>query len=168
LISEYAFFTRAEKEFFPMRNRIVAGLCDALIVVETAKRGGSMITAHLANSYDRDVFALPGRIQDRQSQGCNLLIKSHRAGLIEGVEDLAYSLGWDYTQEGRGIQQELFANLSEEEKNVVDLLRDREALSRDQIMYRLPEGGAWLSNTLLTLEFKGLIKTLPGQRFRLK
>lgn len=168
LISEYAFYTRAEKEFFPMRNRIVAGLCDALVVIETAKRGGSMITAQLANSYDRDVFAIPGRIDDGPSRGCNHLIKTHRAGLIEEAADLAYLLGWSLPGGIKAVQQELFANLSEEEKIIVDLLRDQEALSRDQILYRIPEGGAWLSNTLLTLEFKGLLKSLPGQRFKLK
>ncbi len=167
LISEYGFFTRAEKEFFPMRNRIVAGLCDAVVVIETPKRGGSMITAHLANQYDKEVFAIPGRIQDRLSQGCNHLIKTHKAQLLEKVEDISYIMGWDAPVNSGGIQQELFVDLSEEEKNIVDLLRKESALHIDQIATENQQNSGSLAAHLLTLEFKGIVKSLPGNRFTL-
>ncbi|MEO0339819.1 MAG: DNA-processing protein DprA [Bacteroidota bacterium] len=167
LISEYGFFTRAEREFFPMRNRIVAGLCDAVVVIETPKRGGSMITAHLANQYDKEVFAVPGRIQDRLSQGCNHLIKTHKAQLLEQVEDIAYIMGWDNPSQGSGIQQELFTDLSQEEKIIVDLLRKESALHIDQIAMLHKQNSSSLAAHLLTLEFKGIVKSLPGNRFSL-
>lgn len=167
LISEYSFSTRAEKEFFPMRNRIVAGLCDALIVVETAKRGGSMITAQLANQYNKDVFAIPGRLQDPKSKGCNHLIKSHQAALIEQAEDLGYVLRWDRPKQGQGIQQELFLELPQEEKNIVDLLRNYSNLGIDQMALYLSASSSYLSGQLLTLEFKGIVKSLPGSRYTL-
>lgn len=165
LISEYSFSTRAEKEFFPMRNRIVAGLCDALIVVETAKRGGSMITAQLANQYNKDVFAIPGRLQDPYSKGCNHLIKSHQAALIERAEDLAYVLRWESPGKGQGIQQEMFLELPQEEKNIVDLLRNYPTLGIDQMALYLSTSSSFLSGQLLTLEFKGIVKSLPGSRY---
>jgi DNA processing protein len=167
LISEYTFSTRAEKEFFPMRNRIVAGLCDAIIVIETAQRGGSMITAKLANQYNRDVFAVPGRLQDPMSKGCNLLIKSHQAALIEQAEDLAYILRWSTPAAGQGIQQELFLELPQEEKNIVDLLRNHSNLGVDQMALYLSAASHQLSAQLLTLEFKGIVKSLPGSRYTL-
>lgn len=167
LISEYTFSTRAEKEFFPMRNRIVAGLCDAIIVIETAQRGGSMITAQLANQYNKDVFAVPGRLQDPMSKGCNLLIKSHQAALIEKAEDLAYVLRWSAPIEGQGIQQELFLELPQEEKNIVDLLRNHPNLGVDQMALFLSAASHQLIAQLLTLEFKGIVKSLPGNRYTL-
>jgi DNA processing protein len=167
LISEYAFSTRAEKEFFPMRNRIVAGLCDALVVVETAKRGGSMITAQLANQYYRDVFAFPGRVKDPLSQGCNLLIKGHQASLLESAADLAYVLRWSKPKNPPGIQQELFLELSEDEKNIVDLLRQTDSLHVDELATTLSIPSSQISTTLLNLEFKNLIKSLPGSRYTL-
>jgi len=168
LLSEYAFFTRPEKEFFPMRNRIVAGLCKALVVVETPKRGGSMITAQLANTYHKDVFAVPGRWQDTQSKGCNHLIKSHQAALIESADDIAYVLGWEQASKVNGLQQELFSKLSEEEKIIVDLLRAQDILSYEQLLYRIPNSKAIISQQLLNLEFMGLIRSLPGSRYILK
>lgn len=167
LISEYSFSTRAEKEFFPMRNRIVAGLCDALIVIETAKRGGSMITAQLANQYFRDVFAVPGRIQDPLSAGCNLLIKGHLAALIESASDLAYVLRWKQNKNHPGIQQELFIELTEDEKNIVDLLRNHEILGVDEIVYKLSAISGQINADLLNLEFKGIVKSMPGSRYTL-
>lgn len=167
LLSEYSFSTRAEKEFFPMRNRIVAGLCDALIVVETAKRGGSMITAQLANQYYRDVFAFPGRVNDPLSKGCNLLIKGHQAALLESAADLAYVLRWKTTKNQQGLQRELFLELSEEEKIIVDLLRQRDQLGIDDLAMKLDTTGSQISTILLNLEFKNLIKSLPGSRYTL-
>jgi len=95
LLTEFISKTTPDRENFPKRNRIVAGLCDAIVVVESAKRGGAMITAGLANSYNRDVFAIPGRIGDEYSEGCNMLIKSNRAALADSPKDIAYIMGWD-------------------------------------------------------------------------
>ena len=95
LITEHISGADPDKENFPKRNRIIAGLCDAVIVVEAAKKGGALITADIANSYNRDVFALPGRINDSFSEGCNMLIKSNRAALIQSVADIKYIMGWD-------------------------------------------------------------------------
>lgn len=167
LLSEYSFFTKAEKEFFPMRNRIVAGLCDALIVIETAKRGGSMITAQLANQYYRDVFAFPGRVNDPLSKGCNLLIKGHQAALLESANDLAYVLRWTTPKDPQGVQQELFLELSEEEKNIVDLLRQSESLGIDDLTNKFDTDSGQIKTMLLNLEFKNLIKSLPGNRYTL-
>jgi len=100
LLTEFISKTTPDRENFPKRNRIVAGLCDAIVVVESAKRGGAMITAGLANSYNRDVFAIPGRIGDEYSEGCNMLIKSNRAALADSPKDIAYIMGWDDIKSG--------------------------------------------------------------------
>lgn len=167
LLTEYLSRTEPEREHFPMRNRIIAGLCDALVVVETARRGGSMISAELANSYHKDVFAVPGRVQDRQSEGCNLLIKSHKAALLESAEDLAYVMGWEKAGRQKAIQTSLFHELSEAEKLVVDLLRETEFAGIDQLTLGAGKSNSEMAALLLNLEFKGLVKSLPGKRYAL-
>jgi len=165
LLTEYPAHVRAEKEFFPLRNRIVAGLCDALIVVETGKRGGSMITAKLANEYNKDVFAFPGRITDAKSAGCNILIKSHQASLLEGAQDLAYIMGWKAEDNREGQQQQLFVELSAEEKVIVDLLRHDTGISVDRLAHLSEKSNSELAALLLSLECKGKVRSLPGNRF---
>lgn len=167
LLSEYPSKTQPDREHFPMRNRIIAALCDALIVVETARRGGSMITADLANSYNKDVFAIPGRAGDEMSSGCNLLIKSHRAALLEKVADLAYNMGWEENDRQQAVQQKLFVELSEEEKIIVDLLRRSERLGIDALALEARMQNSRLASLLLNLEFKGLIRSLPGKYYTL-
>lgn len=166
LLTEFSSQTTPEREHFPMRNRIIAGLCDALIVVETAQKGGSMISARLANDYNKDVFAVPGRVKDPFAKGCNLLIKSHRAALLESVEDLAYVMRWRLMdQERQQIQKQLFIELSQEEKIIVDLLRQNEALDIDSLTYNCKKSNSEMANLLLNLEFKGMVKSLPGKRY---
>ena len=165
LISEYRYNTRPEKEFFPMRNRIVAGLCDALIVVETGKKGGSVITAKMANDYNRDVFAIPGRVGDKFSSGCNHLIKSHQAALLESIADLAYVMQWDERSNTVGHQTQLFFDLTEEEKIIVDLLGKREAIGIEQLLLSAKIPNSTMAGNLLNLEFKGLVRSLPGNRY---
>ena len=165
LLTEYPHGVNAEKEFFPMRNRIVAGLCDALIVIETAKRGGSMITAELANGYSRDVFAIPGRIRDTMSAGCNLLIRNNKAALIESAKDIADFMRWDDIDQRRAIQQQLFVDLEPAEQKIVDLLKENDEMSIDQLTYASDMSSSHLATLLLTLEFKGLVKSLPGKRY---
>lgn len=165
LLTEYCSFKKPDREHFPMRNRIVAGLCDALIVVESAKKGGSMITVNFANDYNKDVFAVPGRVGDENSKGCNLLIKSHRAALIESVEDLAYVMRWEEMDAQKNIQRQMFNEFSEPEKLIVNLLRESEELSVDTLAYQCGMANSELAGLLLNLEFKGAIRAVPGNRY---
>jgi len=166
LISEYPRFVYPEKEYFPMRNRIVAGMCDALIVIETGERGGSIITANLANGYHKDVFAVPGRLSDPRSKGCNQLIKSHRASLLESANDISYIMGWDATQSDKQ-QQTLFSELSEEEKNIVALLEETGPVSVDWLCYQSQQSNSKVAALLLELECRGIVLAKPGNRFTL-
>ncbi|MCB9048593.1 MAG: DNA-protecting protein DprA [Lewinellaceae bacterium] len=165
LLTEYPSHTLPDREHFPMRNRIIAGLCDALIVVETQKKGGSMISAHMANDYNKDVFAVPGRIKDGTSEGCNHLIKTHKAALIENADDVAYILRWEEPGTPRAIQKQLFVELTEAEKIVVDLLNQYEAIDIDQLTGRLKMANSEMASLLLELEFKGVVRALPGKRY---
>ena len=165
LLTEYPSGTDAEREHFPMRNRIVAGMCDALIVIETNRKGGSMISAEIANGYFKDVFAVPGRPKDPHSKGCNYLIKSHKAALIESADDLVQAMSWDQEGVPKNQQAELFIELSSEEKVVVELLRVNEELSIDQLTMKTCTNSSQMASTLLGLEFKGMLKPLPGKRY---
>lgn len=167
LLTEYPSHVKPDREHFPMRNRIIAGMCDALVVVETARRGGSMISAEIANSYNKDVFAVPGRIHDRQSMGCNHLIKIHKAALIESAEDIAYIMRWEEPTGAPPQQPSLFVELTEEEKIIVDLLEQKETAGIDELTYNSQMTSSTMASLLLSLEFKGLIKTLPGKRYTL-
>ena len=165
LLSEYPFLAEPEREHFPMRNRIVAGLCDAVLVVESPRKGGSMITAEFANAYHREVLALPGRLHDRTSAGCNWLIKSHQASLVETAEDIALALGWKTGKPSPRQQLALFAELTEEEKIIVALLRAQEKVHIDRLVVesQLPNG--LVAATLLELECRDLIAQLPGKQY---
>ncbi|MFT5165947.1 MAG: DNA processing protein [Saprospiraceae bacterium] len=165
LLTEFTHDMTPEREFFPMRNRIIAGICDALVVVETAAKGGSMISAHMANDYGKDVFAIPGRLNDKMSEGCNHLIKTHKAALLEGVEDIGYIMRWDKQVENTGFQKSLFVELNEKEQQIVDLLKNGEDLSVDKLCYETSINSGEMASLLLDLEFKGIIKHKPGKRF---
>lgn len=168
LLTEYASDLEPKREHFPMRNRIVAGICDALIVVETGKKGGSMITAELANHYNKDVFAIPGRLTDKQSMGCNQLIKSHRAALLESVDDLAYIMRWEKGAEANNsLQTNLFDILSPREQSIVDLLQQTDQLGIDHLSAQLNLTSTEMASLLLEMEFKGMVKTLPGKQYML-
>jgi DNA processing protein len=167
LLKEFISYTQPDREHFPMRNRIIAGMCDALVVVETARRGGSMISAEIANSYDKDVFAVPGRVSDRQSEGCLHLIKSHKAALIESAADVAYAMRWDEPAVRAPVQTELFVELTEEEKIVVNLLRGNDVVSIDRLIAEAHFSHSTAASLLLALEFKGLVRSLPGKRYAL-
>ena len=165
LLSEYPGPTLPDREHFPMRNRIIAGLCDALVVVETKRRGGSMISAHIANDYNKDVFAVPGRIKDSCSEGCNHLIKTHKAALIESAADIAYVMRWEEPGAPKAIQKQLFVELTAAEKIVVDLLNQYEAIGIDQLTGTMQVANSQMASLLLELEFKGIIRALPGKRY---
>ncbi len=168
LITEHISGADPDKENFPKRNRIIAGLCDAVVVVEAAKKGGALITADIANSYNRDVFALPGRISDTYSEGCNMLIKSNRAALIQSAADIRYIMGWDDDKKNNAsVQKKLFVELSQDEKVIVDLITSQKNPNIDVIVYQSGMQPSKVASLLLNLEFAGIIKCLPGKVFQL-
>ncbi|MBI5219410.1 MAG: DNA-protecting protein DprA [Bacteroidia bacterium] len=164
LVTEFLNNSSFDKQNFVKRNRIIAGISDATIVVESSEKGGALITAEIANSYNRDVFAFPGKINDKYSLGCNKLIKSNKAALIESVNDLEYILGWDTKSDKKDLQQVIpFITLSDDENNIFRLLKDSGEMNIDSISYQLDIPVNTLSALLLNLEFSGLIKSLPGK-----
>lgn len=167
LVSEFHSGTPPEKENFVRRNRIIAGMSEATLVVESAKKGGSLITAELAASYHRDVLAVPGRITDPYSEGCNLLIKSHKAAMITRAEDLEYVLNWT-EEKGRQVstQTKLFPDLSKEEQLVLNKLRENNAEEVDQLALSCEMPIRRIMPLLLQLEMKAVVRSLPGKRYR--
>lgn len=164
-MTEFWSTSNPDKENFVRRNRIVAGMTEATIVIESADRGGSLITANMANDYNRDVFAVPGRITDKYSQGCNNLIKTQKANVLTSAADLIYILNWDIEKEAKPVQKQLFVTLDDDEQKVYDYLlktgkelMDIIALHCDLPIYRL-------SGLLLNMELKGVIRPLPGKLF---
>jgi len=165
LVSEFLTNTIPNRENFPKRNRIIAGLCDATIVVESDIRGGSMITAELAHGYNRELFAVPGPIGAKYSSGCNSLIKRSKAYMIEGIADLIYHLGWEMPNEGKtNKQKQLFVELTLEEKTILDALEVEQGI--DQLFLKTQIPMSRLALTLLDLEFNNLVLPLPGKRYR--
>ena len=158
--------TKPEKQNFPKRNRIVAGLCDAVVVVESGERGGSLITAGIANSYNRDVFAFPGKATDLQSKGCNHLIRNHQAQLISTGWDLLESMNWhSATKNSLPQQRSLFPELSEEEARIYNLIAAFDTLSIDQLQDSAGMRSSLLAAILLSLELKGVLHVLPGKAY---
>jgi DNA processing protein len=166
LLSEFSGKAKLDPSNFVKRNRIIAGMADATIVVESGAKGGSLITADIANSYNRDVFAFPGRVNDKQSIGCNRLIKTNRAALIENINDLEYMLGWEKHKK-QAIQKQLFIELSADEQTVVDALKAEENSSIDIICLKTNFPMSKVSSILLKLEFSGLVKSFPGKIYKL-
>ncbi|HEX8356403.1 MAG TPA: DNA-processing protein DprA, partial [Segetibacter sp.] len=136
LLTEFKKDTKADKHNFPRRNRIVAGIADCTIVIETAAKGGSMITAELANGYNRDVFAYPGKVTDSKSSGCNYLIKTNKATLLTDAEQLIDAMGWATKKTKAKKQKELFIELSQDEKVLVDLLKEKESIHIDELFLK--------------------------------
>lgn len=164
LLSEYPTNTNPDRENFPTRNRIVAGLCDVVIVVESAISGGSLITADLANQYNREVMAVPGYIHAPYSKGCNWLIKNHKAAVIESIKDLEKLMSWDVPSK-KPVQTSLFIELSVEEKLVLEVIQKNTEIHVDKILSLVPFKTGELAMTLLDLELKNCITALPGRRF---
>lgn len=165
LLTEFTSDTKVDRENFPMRNRIIAGICDALLVVESGSTGGSMITAELAHQYERDVFALPGRVRDPKSAGCNLLIKSERARLVENALDLTSAMMWEEAGKTKAIQTRLFYQLPPSEKLVMDLVTRHPEIQIDRLALAANLSPGELAAHILSLEFQGLLRTLPGKRY---
>jgi DNA processing protein len=165
-MTEFWSTSNPDRENFIKRNRIVAGMCEATIVIESAEKGGSLITANIANDYNRDVFAVPGRITDKFSQGCNNLIKTQRAHLLNSVADLIYILNWDLDKKvSKPIQKQLFVSLTEEEQKIYDYLQTKEQEVMDIIALDCDFPIFKISSLLLNMELKGVIRPLPGKLF---
>lgn len=169
VLTEFSFKTKPEREHFPMRNRIIAAMADALLVVESGRKGGSMITAHFAFGYNKDVFALPGRPDDKLAAGPNFLIKSNVASLAESADDIAYKMLWEKENRSNKGQLSLFQDLNEEESRIVEIIRNAPEVhpSTDYVLYASKISLSHLSGLILGLELKNVLKTLPGSRLRL-
>lgn len=167
LVSDFLSHSTIERTNFLRRNRIIAGLADATIIVESAKKGGALVTAEIANSYNRDVFAFPGRRSDIYSEGCHFLIKSNRAALIETVTDLEYGMNWSAGKSiPDAVQPRLFNDLLQDEKLIVDVLQSQGEMPIDSICIKTGLTMNKVSPTLLNLEFAGIVKGLPGKVFK--
>lgn len=156
-----------DKENFIKRNRIVAGISEATIVIESADKGGSLVTATMANDYNREVFAVPGRATDKYSQGCNTLIKTQKANLLTSAADLIYNLNWDIVKKEKSIQKQLFVSLEPEEQNLFDFLKTNGKEHIDIIALESNIPVFKLSSLLLNMELKGVVRLLPGKVFEI-
>jgi len=164
LITEFLSGTKPDRTNFPKRNRIIAGMCDALVVVEAGSKGGALITADIANSYNRDVFAVPGRVYDPYSDGPNWLVRTNRAALVQKVEDIEYLMGWKESEGPNHVaQRKFFIELTEEEERIIKLLQEKGKLGIDEICIQSETPMSKVSSSLLNLEFEGIIKCLPGK-----
>jgi DNA processing protein len=175
LITEYPLGSKPEPTRFPARNRIIAGLCDALIVVEAAEKGGALITAEMANEYSREVFAVPGNIGNKFSEGCNKLIQKHKAHIFTGNSFFEYIMNWtedeisDASEKPKQTSTPIpdFSGLASDEKTVVNLLSEKEGVHIDELSWKTGIPASRLASILLNLEFSGIVKGLPGKKFKL-
>ncbi|MBC8033146.1 MAG: DNA-protecting protein DprA [Chitinophagaceae bacterium] len=171
LITEFRSSTKPDKHHFPTRNRIVAGISDATVVIETGVKGGSIITAELANGYNREVFAFPGRINDPKSAGCNHLIRNNKAVLLTHASELIASLGWNDTlAKGEAlkkpVQQMLFDDLLPEEKAVMEMFQLKARMHIDELAATSGFSGGSIATILLNLQLKELLVALPGNMYK--
>lgn len=166
LLSEFLSETNPDRQNFVKRNRIVAGLSDCTIVIESGKKGGSLITADIANSYSRDVFAYPGNITNDQSIGCNKLIKNHKAALIENILDLEYIMGWD--NENKNIQTKLVIppSLNKQEQLVFSTITKEKSINIDVLCEKTKINSSDIAIILLNLELHNIIKVFPGNMYK--
>jgi DNA processing protein len=168
ILSEFFSGTKPDRFNFPLRNRIVAGMSDATIVIETLQKGGSMITAKLADAYNRDVFAVPGRSTDKMSKGCNYLIKHNKAIMLTDAEDMLDVMGWKEIKKPKTKnQRELFIELTSEEQQLIALLQEKDAVHIDEINLRSGLTSSAIAATILNLELQNIITSLPGKMYRM-
>ena len=166
VLTEFVSGTKPDKENFPKRNRIVAGMVDCLVVVESAVKGGAMITAEIANSYDREVFAIPGRVGDIYSEGCNQLIKINKANLLTTAADIRYVMRWDVDNKVIPKQLRMFRDFSEDEQKVMDVFAGNNLVHLDDIIVGTDLSPSKIASVLLLLEFDGVLTALPGKRYQ--
>ena len=167
LITENPFGTKPDAHNFPARNRIIAGLCDALVVVEAAETGGALITAEIANTYNKDVFALPGNYNQEYSMGCNKLIKINKASLLTSAKDIEYIMNWSADEAKPSRMALPLFDLMPEEQIIVNALREKNSISIDDLTIQTSLTPGVLATHLLTLELKSIVKTLPGKFYKL-
>ena len=170
LISEYPFGEKPDPRKFPARNRIIAGLSDALVVVEAAAQGGALITAEIADSYNKPVFAVPGNLTNHYSEGCNNLIKQHKASIFTACIDLAEALLWSYSEHPTDAffnEEVIFENIGEEEQKILRMLAQTEGMEADLLSYKTGVSLNRMASVLLELELRGFVKLLPGNRYSL-
>ena len=167
LVTEFMSGTNPDRQNFVKRNRIIAGLSDATLVVESAEKGGSLITAHIAQSYNRDVLAFPGRIDDEYAKGCNKLIKTNVAAMVEGIGDVEYALGWERTGAVLKEKQLSLFKLPEGDSGIIyNVLRQEKQATLNLLSLKTGKPVNLISSLLLQLEFEGLVKSLPGNIYR--
>jgi DNA processing protein len=164
LMTDYTSADKIHKGNFLARNRIVAGIADCVVVVESALKGGAMVTAKIASAYNRDVFAVPGRVSDPYSAGCNALIANQQACLISNAEDLISTMRWT-AKPLEGTQAELFIELTEEEQNIIDFITQHPDATVNDIGVNLNISSGSLMAKLIDMEFKDLVTALPGGRY---
>jgi DNA processing protein len=177
LLTEFRSKTKPDKHNFPTRNRIVAGMSDATIVIETGIKGGSMITAELANSYNKDVFAIPGKVTDTKSAGCNYLIKNNKAMLLTDAAELVQVMSWEDNAKsrkdlpagkaGKRSQRELFIELTADEKIIIAILNEKETVAIDEINLKSGLSSSAVAAAILNLELQNVMVSLPGKLYRL-
>jgi DNA processing protein len=169
LLTEFRQKTKPDKHNFPTRNRIVAGMSDATIVIETDIKGGSMITAELANGYNKDVFAIPGKLTDNKSAGCNHLIKNNKAALLATAEELLLMMGWQQKKkkDDSKKQRQLFIELTADEKIIFDILKEKDSAHIDEINFRSALSSHTVASAILSLELQNVIVSLPGKIYKL-
>jgi DNA processing protein len=167
ILSEFFSDTKPDKHNFPLRNRIVAGMSDATIIVESSVKGGSMITAKLADGYNRDVFAVPGRTTDKVSLGCNYLIKYNKAILLTDADELLDVLGWKEKKSKPKKQRELFIELTPDEQTIIRLLQEKEAVAIDEINISSGLSSSAVACAILNLELQGVVQGMPGKMYKM-
>lgn len=168
ILTEYPSQTRIQTSYFPARNRIIAALADAVVVVEASETGGALITANLANGYNREVMAFPGRVGDIYSAGTNRIIHTNKASLIASANDLIELMNWERRSAPQSaIQTTLPLNMTADQTRIHRLLSDNESLPIEEIMHQLDLSMPKIATALLDMELKGICKCLPGKRYRL-
>ena len=167
LLTEFPRFTKPDKHNFPRRNRIVAGIADGTIVIETAAKGGSMITAELAYDYNRDLFAVPGRVTDAKSMGCNKLILHNKAAIFTTTEQMMEVLGWQQKKVSTKKQRELFVDLTKDEQTIVSILQTKEIVHIDEIYLKSKLNSSSVAVAMLNLELQNVLMCLPGKMYKL-
>jgi len=170
LLTEFKSKTQPDKHNFPIRNRIVAGMSDAIIVVETGIKGGSMITAELANGYNKDVFAVPGKVTDAKSSGCNHLIKNNKAVLLTEAKELIEIMNWEEKSKNikeKKRQREIFIELNGNEKIIVDILKEKDTVHIDELNFKSSLSSSAVAAAILNLELQNVVVSLPGKIYKL-
>lgn len=166
LLTEFSPGVQPDRENFPKRNRIVAGMCDATVVIESKSSGGSLITAELANDYNRDVFAFPGSVYCETSIGCNELIASNKAQLLNSPQELFYSMGWDEKKTINIVQRKIFNHLTDVQQKIVHIIHENNEIQVDLLSVKSELALSSLNVELFTLEMEGVVRSLPGNKYK--